>query len=35
LEKDLQKFAPALPMFEGIATAWIPGFLLLINKRNI
>ena len=29
LKKDLGKFVPYLDIFEGIVTAWIPGFLLL------
>lgn len=32
LRRNLGKFVPYLAIFEGIATAWIPGFLLLINK---
>lgn len=32
MKKDLGKFVPYLSVFEGIVTAWIPGFLLLINK---
>lgn len=32
LKKDLGKFVPYLSIFEGIITAWIPGFLLLIDK---
>jgi len=30
LKKDL-KFVPYLAIFEGIVTAWIPGFLILTN----
>ncbi len=29
LKKDLGKFVPYLAIFEGIFTAWIPGFLML------
>jgi acid-activated urea channel len=29
LKKDLKKFVPALAIAEGIATAWIPGFMML------
>lgn len=29
MKKDLGKFVPALQIFEGIITAWIPGFLIL------
>lgn len=29
LKKNLGKFVPYLAIFEGIVTAWIPGFLLL------
>lgn len=32
LKKDLGKFVPYLSIFEGIVTAWVPGFLLLIDK---
>lgn len=32
LKKDLGKFVSYLAIFEGIFTAWIPGFLMLINK---
>lgn len=32
LKKDLGKFVPYLSIFEGIFTAWIPGFLMLIGK---
>jgi hypothetical protein len=31
LKKDLGKFVPCLAIFEGIVTAWIPGFLMLTN----
>ncbi len=31
LKKDLGKFVPYLAIFEGVVTAWIPGFLMLIN----
>ena len=31
LKKDLGKFVPVLAIFEGIVTAWIPGFLMLTN----
>mgnify|MGYP000621250307 FL=1 len=31
LKKDLGKFVGYLSIFDGIVTAWIPGFLLLIN----
>ena len=30
--KKLGKFVPALQVFEGIVTAWIPGVLMLIGK---
>ena len=30
--KRLGKFVPALQIFEGVVTAWIPGVLMLINK---
>ncbi len=30
LKKEL-KFVPYLAIFEGIFTAWIPGFLILTN----
>ena len=29
LKRNLGKFVPYLAIFEGIVTAWIPGFLLL------
>jgi len=29
MKKDLKKFVPYLAIFEGIITAWIPGFLML------
>ena len=29
--QDLGKFVGYLSVFDGIFTAWIPGFLLLIN----
>jgi acid-activated urea channel len=32
LKKDLKKFVPALAIVEGIVTAWIPGFLMLVEK---
>ena len=32
LKKNLGKFVPYLAIFEGIVTAWIPGFLMLVNK---
>lgn len=32
LKRELGKFVPYMAIFEGIVTAWIPGFLLLINK---
>lgn len=32
LGKKLGKFVPALQVFEGIVTAWIPGVLMLIGK---
>lgn len=32
LKKNLGKFVPYLAIFEGIITAWIPGFLLLTNR---
>ena len=31
LKKDLKYGVPVLLIFEGIVTAWIPGFLLLVN----
>lgn len=31
LKKDLGKFVPYLCIFEGVVTAWIPGFLMLRN----
>lgn len=31
LKKNLGKFVPYLAIFEGIITAWIPGFMMLIN----
>ena len=31
LKKNLGKFVPFLAIFEGIVTAWIPGFLMLVN----
>ena len=30
-EKKLGKFVPCLQVFEGVATAWIPGLLMLIG----
>ena len=32
MKKGLGRFVGYLAVFEGIVTAWIPGFLLLINK---
>ena len=32
LKKNLGRFVPYLAIFEGIVTAWIPGFLMLVNK---
>ena len=32
LNKKLGKFVPALQVFEGIVTAWIPGVLMLIGR---
>ena len=32
LKKKLGRFVPYLAIFEGIITAWIPGFLMLVNK---
>ena len=32
LKKNLGRFVPYLAIFEGIITAWIPGFLMLVNK---
>lgn len=29
LEKNIGKFVPYLAIFEGVATAWVPGFLML------
>lgn len=34
LKKPLGKFVGYLGVFEGIVTAWIPGFLMLINLWN-
>ncbi len=34
LKKNLGKFVPYLAIFEGIVTAWIPGFLLLRGMWN-
>ena len=31
LKKNLGKFVPALQIFEGIVTAWIPGIMLLLK----
>ena len=31
LKKDLGKFVPWLAIFEGIVTAWIPGFMMLLG----
>lgn len=31
LRKNLGKFVPYLAIFDGIFTAWIPGFMMLIN----
>ena len=31
LKKNLGKFVPYLAIFEGIITAWIPGFLMLVD----
>ena len=31
LKKDLGKFVPYLAIFEGIITAWIPGFMMLVE----
>ncbi|WP_294152687.1 AmiS/UreI family transporter [uncultured Clostridium sp.] len=32
LKKNLGKFVPYLAIFEGVITAWIPGFLMLIGR---
>ena len=32
LKKNLGKFVPYLAIFEGIVTAWIPGYLMLVGK---
>ena len=32
LKKNLGKFVPYLDIFEGIITAWIPGFLMLVDR---
>lgn len=32
LKKNLGKFVPYLAIFEGIITAWIPGFSMLVDK---
>lgn len=32
LKKNLGKFVPYLAIVEGIITAWIPGFLMLVNR---
>ncbi len=32
LKKNLGKFVPYLAIFEGVITAWIPGFLMLVGK---
>lgn len=32
LKKNLGKFVPYLAIFEGIITAWIPGFFMLVDK---
>ena len=32
LKKNLGDFVPYLAIFEGIVTAWIPGFLMLVDK---
>ena len=32
LKKNLGNFVPYLAIFEGIVTAWIPGFLMLVDK---
>ena len=34
LKKPLGKFVGYLGIFEGIVTAWIPGFLMLISLWN-
>lgn len=31
LKKNLGKFVPYLAIFEGIITAWIPGFMMLVE----
>lgn len=31
LKKNIGKFVPYLAIFEGIITAWIPGFLMLVD----
>ena len=32
LKKNLGKFVPYLAIFEGIITAWMPGFLMLVDR---
>lgn len=32
LKKNLGNFVPYLAIFEGVVTAWIPGFLILIGR---
>ena len=32
LKKNLGNFVPYLAIFEGIITAWIPGFLMLVDR---
>ena len=32
LKRNLGKFVPYLVIFEGIITAWIPGFLMLVDR---
>ena len=32
LKKNLGKFVPYLEIFEGIITAWVPGFLMLVGR---
>ena len=31
LKKDLGRFVPCLQVFEGVATAWVPGVLMLLG----
>ena len=31
-KENLGKFVPYLAIFEGIITAWMPGFLMLVDR---